>query len=176
MARRSWEYPSRLDVKKDTWKQLTEAHRNRYRGKARELHAAAGSIVPTPDDAATIRQAALREAADEVRTEARWQESLHQHGNPGPTWRQSTDRLLMVEQILRDRADSVAAAVGGDLPVPTEAEKWAHAAILAEARDLLGMDEIGLANSTWTTRRIVTALIHHSESHLGDLPATERTI
>jgi hypothetical protein len=67
------------------------------------LAAVCGDIVEA------ARRDALREAADEVHREARWQQECLAHSGikPGATPnRQSIDRLLIVERILRGRADT----------------------------------------------------------------------
>ena len=63
------------------------------------------------------RQAALREAADEVRVEARWQ-AEYQRDHPSRPLRRAyfIERLLLVEEILLSRASGLLAAdspVGG---------------------------------------------------------------
>lgn len=50
------------------------------------------------------RAGALREAADEIHTEARWQLQMKLRGRPVISAQWHIDRLLMVERILRDRA------------------------------------------------------------------------
>ena len=52
--------------------------------------------------ARTVGAQALRDAADEVHIEARWQTEQQMRGLT--EWRRSIDRLVMLEQILRDRA------------------------------------------------------------------------
>jgi len=54
-----------------------------------------------------IRAAALREAAEQLRTEARWQCELQKRGNQPPSWQWHLDRLLMIETILIGRAADV---------------------------------------------------------------------
>lgn len=58
-------------------------------------------------------------AADEIRREARWQESLRVRGNSGPSWQQSIDRLLAVEQIIRSRSAALRAAGGQECTCPS---------------------------------------------------------
>lgn len=50
------------------------------------------------------RAQGLREAADQVHTEARWQEELKQRRATPQDWAWHVDRLLMIERLLTDRA------------------------------------------------------------------------
>lgn len=50
------------------------------------------------------RAQGLREAANQLHTEARWQQELASRDRAEQSWRWHVDRLLMLEKLLGDRA------------------------------------------------------------------------